>query len=740
MKIHYLLFYFLLTCSLGLHAEKYVGNDSCKNCHAKQTRLWKNSHHDLAMQHANDDSVLGDFSNATFSYAGITSTFYEKNKKFMARTDGADGKLHDYEIKYTFGVSPLQQYLIELEGGHLQALTIAWDTRKKTAGGQRWFHLYPDEKITYQDELHWTRPVFNWNSMCAECHSTNLKKNYDSKTHTFKTSWSEINVSCEACHGPASNHLSWTKTLLGRKLNDSDKHSRFGFSLDERRNVSWKIDNKTGTAQRSQQRETSKEIEVCAQCHSRRSAMTNNYEPGKSFADHYQLRLLDENMYFADGQIQDEVYVHGSFLQSKMYHAGVTCSDCHEPHSLKLRQEGNGVCLQCHMAEKFDTKKHHFHKDDSTGALCAECHMPTRNYMVVDPRHDHSIRIPRPDQSLNLGTPNACNNCHKDKKPEWAAKQVKTWYGHDAKGFQSYAVALHDARQGKPATGSSLADLIRTSQTPDIARATAISHIPPYLNQSNIDVIQLGLNDSSPNVRAATVSALESVPEKPRRVLTLPLLNDNARSVRIEAARIIAATSDKDLSKEQKAQLEKSLKEYIETQLSNAERPESQTNLGSLYVALGEFDKALQAFNTAIELNPVFVPAYINLADAYRAQGNEVKAEEILRRILKHTPDSALAYHALGLSLIRQQRNTDAVKELRQAATLDPDNARYIYVYAVALNSTGDPKQAVLVLKGANVAHPNNIDILNALVAFHRDLGNEAAAKSYARKLQAISP
>ena len=282
------------------------------------------------MQHATDDSVLGNFSNKIFSYAGITSKFYKKNKKFMVQTDGPDGKLHDYEIKYTFGVTPLQQYLIELEEGRLQALTIAWDTREKSAGGQRWFHLYPDEKITHTDELHWTRPAFNWNSMCAECHSTDLKKNYDSKTKAFKTSWSEMNVSCEACHGPASEHIKWTE------LKESDNKKGFSFSFDERKEVHWLINQKTGSALRSEPRESSKEIEVCAQCHSRRSALTTSYKPGKAFADHYRLRLLDENMYFADGQIEDEVYVHGSFLQSKMYHAGVSCSDCHEPHSLKL--------------------------------------------------------------------------------------------------------------------------------------------------------------------------------------------------------------------------------------------------------------------------------------------------------------------------------------------------------------------------------------------------------------------
>ena len=225
----------LISNSHSAFAANYVGRDKCKSCHTDEYQLWEHSHHDLAMDHANSKIVLGDFSNASFTYAGITSKFYKVDNKFMVRTDGPDGRLQDFEIKYTFGVTPLQQYLIELENGKLQTLSIAWDVRKKPEGGQRWYHLYSDEKITFEDELHWTRHLFNWNGMCAECHSTNLQKNYDSKNNTFDTNWSEIDVSCEACHGPASNHIAWTETLIGRKLNESDINSGFDFSLDERK-------------------------------------------------------------------------------------------------------------------------------------------------------------------------------------------------------------------------------------------------------------------------------------------------------------------------------------------------------------------------------------------------------------------------------------------------------------------------------------------------------------------------
>ncbi|MCW8851218.1 MAG: multiheme c-type cytochrome, partial [Gammaproteobacteria bacterium] len=604
-------------------AAEYVGRETCEQCHVEQVKLWQGSHHDLAMQHVDENTVLGDFSDAEFSYAGITSKFYKKNNKFMVRTDGPDGALQDYEIKYTFGVVPLQQYLIELEGGRLQALLIAWDSRDKSAGGQRWFHLYPDEKVTYTDELHWTRVSFNWNGMCAECHSTNLKKNYDSKTDTFKTSWSEINVSCEACHGPASNHISWANKKPEAR---SEADKGLALLFDERDGVVWQMDAKKGSADRSQKRQTEKEIEVCAQCHSRRGSISDDYSPGKPFLDHYMPRLLDEGMYFADGQIQDEVYVYGSFLQSKMYHQGVTCSDCHEPHSLQLRQEGNGVCLQCHAAEKFDSKKHHFHESDTGGASCAECHMPPTDYMVVDPRHDHSMRIPRPDLSVTTGVPNACNNCHEDKDASWALNRTSEWYGDSAAGFQKYTEAIHAARTGDRNAGKSLAAQIRDTNTPDIARATSLLLLAPYLDQSNAVVLQQGLKDESALVRLASVSALENLPVQIKVQWAYPLLSDEVRVVRIEAARILASIPLGELPEQQRKVVDSATEEYIDSQTVNADRPEAQLNLGNFYVARQQFDKAKAAYQKSIELDSSFIAAYINMADLYRLQENDKDA------------------------------------------------------------------------------------------------------------------
>jgi tetratricopeptide (TPR) repeat protein len=706
----------------------------CAECHAQQDAQWTGSHHVLAMQRATAETVLGDFDDAELTHFGVTSSFYMKDGKHMVRTEGPEGKLEDYAIKYTFGVEPLQQYLIEFPGGRLQALSLAWDTRSKAQGGQRWFHLYSDEKISHDDELHWTQPSQNWNSMCAECHSTRLEKHYDPLTRAFSTRWSEIDVSCEACHGPGSAHLTWAKHEPGREKLDSNKGLQL--LLDERRDIHWQIKPETGNAVRSKPRRSSKEIEMCARCHSRRSPISRHYVHGDRLLDHYLPRLLDQGMYYADGQIDDEVYVYGSFIQSKMYHAGVTCSDCHKPHSLQLRASGNGVCLQCHAATKYDQIDHHFHKQDSIGASCAECHMPPRTYMVVDPRHDHSMRIPRPDISLKLGTPNACNNCHRDKNAEWATGQIESWYGDTPTGFQTYAQALHGARQEQADSGNASAALIRDRETPAIARATAFSQIGPYLSARTIDVFPVGLADDDASVRAAAVAALETAPAEIRVRLAFPMLDDSVRAVRIEAARVLASIPSGELPEAQRASLDKALREAVTAQQAMAERPEAQTNLGNLYAALGETTKALAAYETATQLDAAYVPGYVNLADLYRAQGREQEAEKLLRQAARVSPENADIHHALGLSLVRQQRTDEGVEELRLASTLNPDNARYIYVYAVALNSTGKPEQAIMVLQGAHNRHPNNRDILSALVAFHRDMGNAAAAQRYADKLR----
>ncbi len=412
----------------------------------------------------------------------MRSRFFRKDGKFLVETDGPDGKLATFEVKYTFGLDPLQQYLIEFPDGRLQALSIAWDSRPKDKGGQRWFHLYPNEEIKHDDVLHWTRLNQNWNFMCAECHSTGVRKNYDAANDRFATTWAEISVGCEACHGRGSRHVGWARERQSWWPFGKTDDPRMGLAVrfDERRDVVWPIDPQTGNAARNYPPAlVRKEVETCGLCHARRGAFSEDWVPGRPLSDTHVVSPLARGLYHADGQMLDEVYNYGSFKQSKMFAAGVTCGDCHDPHGAKLRAAGDGVCLQCHSSDKYAAAAHHRHEAASPPLSCASCHMPVRTYMVVDRRHDHSFRVPRPDVSAKLGTPNACNDCHTDKTAEWAATAVERWHGPSRKGLQSYAEAFHAAWNGRSDAAALLGVIAGNRSVPAFARASALSELRP---------------------------------------------------------------------------------------------------------------------------------------------------------------------------------------------------------------------------------------------------------------------
>lgn len=719
-------------------AAEFIGSSHCIKCHQQEYDLWQGSHHDLAMQEVSEASVLGDFGDTEFAQFGVVSRFYRKDGKFMVRTDGPDGTLKDYAIKYTYGVYPLQQYLIEFPGGRLQTLDIGWDSRPREQGGQRWFHLHPADPVRHDDILHWTGPNLNWNYMCADCHSTNLKKGYDARSNAYHTIWSEIDVACEACHGPGSQHLEWAEMKArGEPVEMPDMGLTVIF--DERRGVSWTIDSATYKPKRSSPRKTTREIQVCARCHSRRSQMTDEIIAGQPFLDGFHPALLDQGMYYPDGQIQDEVYVWGSFLQSKMYQAGMTCSDCHDPHIADIRTPGDSVCYQCHLYDRYATAKHHFHKEESVGASCVECHMPPTNYMVVDARHDHSFRVPRPDQSVTLGTPNACNKCHADKTPQLAAEQVKTWYGKPAEGYQHYAQALHAAREQLPGAGQMLQAIAEDASQPAIARATALHALGSYPDTTMLAHIRQVLGDEDPLVRLGALGGLETLGAA-QRLTAVSLLWDDQKAVRIAAARLLAALPAEQLPAQVQQQLAQGIQEYIEVQAFNAERPETQLNLGTLYAEQGRNQDAELAYRKAITLQPKYIPAYVNMAQLLSRSQREHEAEGFLRSGLALNPASADLYHVLGLSLVRQKQLKQAVPALAKAVELAPDNARYGYVYAVALQSSGKLGEAIQVLETGYQRHPGNLETLAALVTFSREADQHEKALHYARQLQQLVP
>ena len=721
----------------------FVGSEACADCHQTESARWKESQHKHAMQRATAASVLGDFDNASFDHYGVHSRFFRKESKFFVETDGADGKLATFEVKYTFGVDPLQQYLIEFPDGRIQALSIAWDSRPKDHGGQHWFHLYPDEEIKHDDVLHWTKLNQNWNFMCAECHSTGVRKNYDAASDRFHTTWSEISIGCEACHGKGSRHVNWA---YGRRSwwpfgKDKDPLMGLVVFLNERDGVTWRPDPKTGNPQRSVAvAAIRREVETCGLCHARRAQFSEDWIPGLPLSDTHLVSTLARGLDHADGQMLDEVYNYGSFKQSKMFAAGVTCSDCHEPHAATLRASGDGVCLQCHASDKYEVASHSRHEGVAPKVGCASCHMPVGTYMVVDKRHDHSFRIPRPDISAKFGTPNTCNNCHTDKSAQWAADAIERWHGPVRKGFQNYAEAFEASWSDRSDAAALLAMVAASPTTPAIARASALSELQSRVTPANIELARKGLADPDPMVRIGAIDMLDGLPGSRIWQLVAPLLSDPSRGVRIRAVSEVAAVPTANQPASDRAAFERAAAEFVAAQQLNADRPEARSTLGNFYARRGLSVDAQNEYKAALRLNPQYAPAAINLADLSRQLGRDGDGERVLRAAIGGSrPDAALHY-ALGLTLTREKRPDDALAEFHTATELEPDRSRYAYVYAVALHSLGRVDESIKALKDNLGRHANDRDTLVALVTFNRDAGEIGAALDYAERLSRIAP
>jgi predicted CXXCH cytochrome family protein len=633
----------------GARAE-FVGAASCATCHASQYAAWKTSQHSVAMQDAKPSTVLGRFDSTRLSAGGVTSTFFRRGSQYVVRTDGADGKPRDFEVRYTFGVWPLQQYLVEYGGGRIQTLPLAWDARPTAAGGQRWFSLDDAEVLTPGNDLHWTGRARNWNHMCADCHSTEVRKGYNQATDGFRTTRSEINVACEACHGPGSTHVArmaypaWLRNIVWR---DGGLPAR----LTERRGVQWSLDSSARIAHRNTPRTTDREIETCAQCHASRIHIADGYTAGAPWMDFYDPELLVADLYHADGQQRAEVYTYGSFLQSKMYFAGVTCADCHDPHTARPRQPGNAVCAQCHRSAVYDTVAHHFHKPTSSGAQCVACHMPTATYMKIDPRHDHSMRVPRPDLSVSLGVPNACSSCHADRGAQWAAAKVRAWYGRTPMGYQQFAGAFAaDDRDALGATDS-LAAIANDPSQPAIVRASALVRLGAHPGPKALEAARRWSRDPNPMVRRAALQVLETFPAMERRDIAVPLLVDNTRAVRLEAAWLVAPIADSLRSPAERRAFADAATEFVASARYNGDRTLSRITLGSFYGLRGRLDSAAAEYRAALRLDPRSAQAYLLLSEVFRVQGRPADRERTIRDGLKAVPndrDLLAALAALG--------------------------------------------------------------------------------------------
>ncbi len=695
----------------------------------------------------------------------VRSRMFQKDGKFFVQTDDREGKLRVFQVKYVFGVYPLQQYLVEFADGRIQCLPIAWDVKAKS-----WFHLYPSEPIPHDDPLHWTGPLQNWNYMCADCHTTNLRKNFDLASNTYHTTWSEIDVSCETCHGPGSVHV----------------------RLAESRSLFW--DRKRGYGLPSLKGAANTVlVDSCAPCHARRRPLKEGFVGGEPFLDYYLPEFLDGHLYYPDGQILDEDYEYGSFTQSLMYRKGVRCLDCHDAHTgrIKLAEPtppgevrkpyaDNRLCGQCHVPAKYDTPAHHFHpKIGEPGSRCVDCHMPETTYMVVDARRDHSLRVPRPDLTVSLGIPNACNLCHQDREkgesPQWAADWIEKWYGHKP-DRNHFAYAFAAARQGDASAATELASVVRRQDLSGMVRASALLLLAQVAPSSTLGSVVAAHQDADPLLRIAAARALSQLPPNDGTLVRVKrLFEDPIRAARLEAFPWLLQFSPQERQALAPEVFQHLVEEYVAAQKLVEDQPGAHVSLALLYDSLDQPRQAEAAYRTALRLDPGFLPArnnlamllsrhgrlkeaeqqylsaletdpnYIpirdNLTRLYYQQGRLAEAEREFRKILEKSPKLGDIWFSLGLLIAEDSsRMAEAAECLGHAAELMPGDARVAYNAGLALHKVGKLEEAeVLFARAYQLGNPS-FDLLQAYALLLVDLRRCEAARALADEMRARYP
>ena len=710
----------------------YVDDALCAGCHAAEAERWRGSHHDLAMQEATPASVLGDFADARATHFGVETRFLRRGDGFAIASEGPDGRVQQFPVRFSFGVSPLQQYLLELPGGRLQAFSLAWDARPTSAGGSRWFPLYPDERIAADDALHWSGHYLNWNAQCAECHSTGLRKRYQRATRSYDTRYATLDVACQACHGPGAAHVEAARARGAAGAAQAGGPGGLAFPF--------------GAAASARV-----EVDQCARCHSRRRAISAEPDSARAFLDDYLPSLLLPGLYRADGQVEGEVYEYGSFLQSRMYAAGVRCSDCHEPHSLALAAPGNALCTRCHSerpdarfpslrAARYDAPEHHHHASGTPAAQCVSCHMPEQRFMQIDGRRDHSLRAPRPDLGAKTGSADACGGCHAKRGADWAAAAVARWSSRAANAARAakphYGEALAAARAGAEGAREALAALARDAGQPGIARATAVFELGRFGDGAR-DALLAAARDAEPLVRAAAADSLGAAADAEVVAALAALLDDPVGAVRSESARALAALPESAIPEARRAAWRRELVHYEDAQRANADTPGAASALAQLALQRGDPESALDWYRSALRSDARYVPAIQGAATLLSQERRADDAERALREGLRLLPEEGSLHSSLGLLLAERGALAEAEAALARAEALLPRDARVAYNRGLALQQLGRPGDALAALGRARALEPRNPDFLYALVSFHASRGELAEALPHAEELEA---
>ncbi len=654
----------------------YAGSASCRECHERAFTNWQNSHHALAERPFGAVDHAAFHPPRTVKHGTQTTHLGLAGGQAQITTPGLGRTSETFTAQRVIGEAPLRQFLVPAPGGRWQVNELAFDPVK-----QDWFNVFGDEDRRPGEWGHWTGRGMTWNQMCAGCHNTRLRKNYDPATDSYATSMAEMSVGCEACHGPMANHVAWQKPRAQPAKGDptitKPDHARV--------------------------------MSYCGQCHARRGEITGDFTPGEHFLDHFLLTIPDEtDVYFPDGQVRDENYEYTSFLGSKMFAAGVWCMDCHEPHAAKVKAADNSLCMRCHAtplppAPRIDEATHSFHPAGKEGSRCVDCHMPLTTYMQRHPRRDHGFTIPDPLLTKEHGVPNACNRCHKDKSIDWSIEHVEKWYGKRMdRPTRARARAFAKVRAGDTNALPELARFSREDKS-GLWRASATRLIGDFAGAPLVrSAVLERTGDANPLVRAQAARALAAFVNAQDSEATAAahrLLRDERRAVRVEAAWTLHATVDTNSP---------AGREMFASLLLNADQPSGAAQFGGLLLDRGDAATALPWFEKAVAWDGHSAPLRDALAVCYSALGRAADAVRQLEAACQEAPRDAAYRYRLGLALSETAQLPAAVASLEQAVKLDARMSAAWYNLGLGYAQLERPDDALDALTRAETLEPGS--------------------------------
>ncbi|HYG23977.1 MAG TPA: tetratricopeptide repeat protein [Verrucomicrobiae bacterium] len=712
-------------------AFAFAGSASCRECHRDTFEQWHGSHHQLAERPIDPQLDSRAFEpERRFQHGSQSVRVFLSNNVPWIEAIGLSGKPEVHAVARVLGHDPLRQFLVEFPGGRLQAMEAAYDPHSNN-----WFNVFGNEDRQPGEWGHWTGRGLNWNSMCASCHNTGLQRNYSAASDSYHTRFLENGVGCESCHGSMQPHNDWQKQF--------GKSGRPDPSLSKLTRVQTQ--------------------DYCGSCHSRRSDLTGQFKAGEAFLDHYSPALVDASeTYYADGQVRDEDFEFGSFLGSRMHAKGVTCIDCHNPHTAKTILPGNFLCIRCHDgsrsdAPKIDPVSHSRHKvfgystegamtnfnlaayDPATikekGGECVNCHMPQTTYMQRHRRHDHGFTIPDPLLTRELGIPNACTRCHQDKDVEWAIHHSSDWYGERLnRPTRRRARLIAQAQQLDPQAAPQLLAWLPKEPLP-YWQAVIAGLLEPWAGDGNVSAtLKSLLQHTNALVRASAARALEpAVHARNAEVVTAlrQALKDSQRNVRVAAAWSLRA------ERKPGSRADQELRASLEV---GADQPLGQMQLGNYFIARGDLQTAVSHFQKAVQWDQRSPAIRQQLAILLSQLGRPHEAVEQLQAACRLAPSDANYRYELGLAHNEIGDLSGAVRELSAAVKLDPRLAMGWYNLGLAQHAMG---QSVLGLE--SLAHAERLEPAQARIPYARatillQIGQRNEAFAAARRALQIDP